>query len=97
MKDTTANRLKLQARMQEGEEAKRLLSQLDPSFEKLQQHYVTTLVESVRRGDDEKAIYRESCKIAALDDVVTELHETARTGARAQAMATQMESLEAGK
>ena len=91
MKDTPKLRDKLAGAMIEGENAERLLKELDPVFESLQGIYLDALTNSVRLNAEEREITLNACKITALDDLYANIRGKAVTGRRAQKTATILE------
>lgn len=78
-------------RQQEGRESLQILQVMDKHFEKLQVEYHSAVVNKVRSGTEHE-VYMEACKLAALDDLVTDLDNKVKTGARAQELATNLEA-----
>ena len=75
-----------------GDEAKRAWRSVVPYFEKAQELYLANLVTSVRTKADKEEILLHAVKLAALEDVMSQMNMDAKTGNRAQQEADRIES-----
>ena len=92
MKDTPGTRDRLRGLIAKGAEAESLLKQLDPKFVQIRELYRGSLVQSIRSKAEDREIVLQACRIAALEDLYEQFYSEARTGARAQKAATELES-----
>ena len=92
MKDTPEKRDQLRTAIWAGEQAERLLKELDPKFVELKERYRSNLVNCVRTHAEDREIVLAASRVAALEDLYEEFYQTAVTGRRAQAAATKLES-----
>ena len=74
-----------------GDQARAMIEQLDSRFEKIREDYRSGLVAAIRGKADDQEIRLLACRIASLEDLYEELYQQARTGARAQQAADEIE------
>ena len=75
-----------------GDEAKRAWKSVGPYFAKAQELYLADLVTSVRTKADREEILLHAVKLAALEDVMSQMNQEAVSGKRAQQKADQIEA-----
>ncbi len=75
-----------------GDEAKRAWKLVSPYFAKAQELYLANLVTSVRTKADKEEILLHAVKLAALEDVMSQMNQEAVSGKRAQQEANRIET-----